>query len=99
MEKQSIARVAEVPEGSAKEFTYRGQPAILAHCDGEFHAFVNICTHEYGQCLLTGEVLTCQLHGSTFDPKTGKALSEPAPPDSHLIKIPITIQNGEIRSQ
>jgi len=96
MEKQLIAKVEEVPDGSAKEFTYKDQPAILVHVDGEFYAYVNICTHEYGQCLLTGEVLTCQLHGSTFDPTTGKALSDPAPLDSHLTKIPIAIQNGEI---
>jgi len=96
MEKQLIARVDDVPDGSAKDFTYQGQPGILVHYDGEFYAFVNVCTHEGGLCILTGDVLTCTLHSSTFDPKTGHALSEPAPLESSLKKIPITIEDDQI---
>lgn len=96
MEKMLVAKVDEVPEGSAKDFTYQNQPAILVHYEGELHAYVNICTHEYGLCILTGDVLTCTVHASTFDPKTGHALSEPAPLDSSLKRIPITIENEQI---
>lgn len=96
MEKQLIAKVDEVKDGSAKDFTYQNHPAILVHYEGELHAYVNVCTHEGGNCILQGDVLWCTWHGATFDPKTGKALSEPAPLDSALKRIPISIENEEI---
>jgi len=96
MAKELIAKTSDVPEGSYKDFTYQGQPAILVHFDGEFHAFVNICTHEGGLCVLSGGVLLCTVHASTFDPKTGHTLSEPAPLDSSLKRIPIRIENGQV---
>lgn len=55
-----------------------GTPIIVRNCDGEWHTFLNVCTHRH--CMLTHEksghqpVLTCQYHGWEFltDGRTGK---------------------------
>lgn len=93
---RQIATVRELPEGTTKAFTYRGRPAILIHDADGIRAFENICTHVGGTCELVGRDLQCCLHGARFNPKTGKALSSPAPLDSKLTPIPIYIVGGVI---
>lgn len=93
---QQIATVRELPKGTTKAFTYREHPAILIHDEDGIRAFYNICTHEGGECELIGRDLQCCLHGARFNPRTGKALSEPAPLDSKLTPIPIHIEGERI---
>ena len=55
--------------------------AIVRDDEGDLHAISDICSH--GQVsLFDGEVdgrtIECRLHGSTFDLRTGAALSLPA---------------------
>lgn len=96
MPEQLVAKKSEVSEGAWKDFQYQGQPAILVNYQGEYRAYVNVCTHEGGPCILQGDVLWCTWHGSTFDPKTGKALSDPAPLDSSLPAIKLEVKGDEI---
>ena len=55
--------------------------AVVRDENGELHAINDICTH--GQVSLSdgeveGTTIECWLHGSTFDLRTGEALSLPA---------------------
>ena len=45
--------------------------------NGKPRAFLNVCMHHGGSLKLDGDIFTCESHGSTFDARTGKALSGP----------------------
>jgi nitrite reductase/ring-hydroxylating ferredoxin subunit len=96
MPEKLVAKKSEVSEGSWKDFQFKGKPAILLNGGGDFRAYVNVCTHEGGQCIMQDGVLWCTLHGSTFDPKTGHALSGPAALDSYLTAIKLQLRGEDI---
>lgn len=76
-----IAAVDEVAPGEVKQYRVEDRPVALCNVDGEFHAFEDICTHQFAYLSegeFTGKQLKCPLHGAKFDVTTGKALSLPA---------------------
>lgn len=103
-----ICKTTEINEGDTKDFTYQGNPAILIKFKGELYAYINVCTHEAGPCILEeapgitapGEKrLHCQLHESTFKPETGERMDGPAPEGSRLDKIALKIENDTIYAE
>ena len=42
---------------------------------------------------LEGDTFTCGWHGSTFEARTGKALSGPVRPDARLIMLPTRVED------
>lgn len=100
-----IKKLSEINEGETVDFDYQGQPAILIKFNGKLFAYVNVCTHEGGPCILEeapgitkpGEKrLHCQWHDSTFNPTTGEAMTDPAPEGSRLEKIEIKIEGDTV---
>ena len=43
---------------------------------------------------LDGDIFTGEWHGSTFDARTGKAISGPVRPDARLIMLPTRVEDG-----
>ena len=87
-----IATVDEVGPGEVRQYQAEGRPVALCNVDGEFHAFEDICTHQFvhlSEGELTGQQIKCPLHGAKFDVKTGKVLSLPAvkPVPKHEVKV------------
>jgi cytochrome b6-f complex iron-sulfur subunit len=77
-----IARVSEVPPGSAFEFRddYSGERAVLVHLqEGRFVAYSVVCSHQGCPVAYRGGELLCPCHGSVFDPaRGGEAVRGPA---------------------
>jgi nitrite reductase/ring-hydroxylating ferredoxin subunit len=76
-----IAGVNEVAAGEVRQYRIEDRPVALCNVDGEFHAFEDICTHQFAYLSegeFAGRELKCPLHGAKFDVTTGKALSLPA---------------------
>ena len=76
-----IATVDEVAPGEVRQYQVENRPVALCNVNGEFHAFEDICTHQFvhlSEGELVGGELKCPLHGAKFDVTTGKALSLPA---------------------
>ncbi len=81
-----VARVEEVPPGTATVIEVGGMQLALVNVGGSFFAVDNECTHR-GGFLGEGEINTdwsewaieCPLHGSVFDVRTGEVLNLPAP--------------------
>ena len=76
-----IATVDEVAPGEVRQYQVEDRPVALCNVNGEFHAFEDICTHQFvhlSEGELAGRELKCPLHGAKFDVTTGKALSLPA---------------------
>lgn len=91
-----LIKVDDLKDRGVANFQYQGRKAILLYNGGEIKAFENICTHKGGPTTLTKGKLVCKWHGAMFEPLTGKALKPPAPSDSSLRAIPLTVQQGNI---
>ena len=80
-----VARVEDIPPGTATVARVADIEVALVNVDGTFYAIDNECTHR-GGFLGDGEINTdwsdwaieCPLHGSVFDVRTGEALNPPA---------------------
>ncbi len=87
-----IATSGEVAPGEVKQYTVEGRPVALCNVDGEFHAFEDICTHQFAHLTegeFEGQEIKCPLHGAKFDVKSGNAKSLPAvkPVPKHEVKV------------
>ena len=73
------------------------QDILLANVDGTVYAVDNQCPHEDASLYngaLKGDCVECPLHGSLFDLKTGKPLTEPA--TETICTYPVKIENNDI---
>ncbi len=76
----AVAKVSEIPPGTAKVVVVLGAPVALFNVDGTFHAVSNVCLHRggpIGEGSVDGFVVTCPLHGWEYDVRTGKNLANP----------------------
>jgi 3-phenylpropionate/trans-cinnamate dioxygenase ferredoxin subunit len=95
-----VAKVEEIPEGTARAFTVNGEMVAVVCCNGEFYAVNNICSHQYAE-MDQGDVdtddctLECPLHGSRFSLETGRPLSLPA--IVPIATYPVQIVGDEIQ--
>jgi Rieske Fe-S protein len=75
----AIARLDQVPPGSAYRTTHGDDPLILVNVGGTVTTFLAVCTHE--GCPLgwnqNQHLIRCPCHGSAFD-TAGKVVNGPA---------------------
>jgi len=97
-----VAKVEEVPPGTATVVEVGGLELALVNVDGSFFAVNNECTH-VGGSMGDGEInddwsdwaLECPLHGSVFDVRSGEVLNLPAA--TPLQTYPVDVQDGVVR--
>lgn len=98
MRRIDLAAVDEVPPGTMKlVWVDETEPVLVVNLDGEIHAMQGICSHEYFELdkgFLSGGSLTCALHLSRFDLRTGEALDPPA--EAPLARYPVVVEDGRI---
>jgi len=73
-----VAKVNEMPPGTAREFHADGKVIALFNVDGQFFAIDNTCLHRggpLGQGALEDKVVTCPWHGWQYDVTTGTLVS------------------------
>ncbi len=97
--KVAVARLDEVPVGSARSFHYptASDPAILLRLDADtLLAYSSQCTHL--QCPVVPQMdrrrLHCPCHRGYFDMETGQRLA--GPPRRPLPRITLRIENSTI---
>ena len=76
-----VARMEDLPPGRMLRVTVGGHHYLLANVDGTVYAADDLCTHEDASLAtgaLHGACVSCPLHGSRFDLRTGRPLEEPA---------------------
>jgi 3-phenylpropionate/trans-cinnamate dioxygenase ferredoxin component len=81
-----VAKVGDVPPGKMVGAVANGQKILVANIDGHFFAMRSVCNHMGGPLekgTLEGNVVTCPLHGSKWDVKTGRLVrfTRPLPPE------------------
>ena len=92
---QQIAAAGALPVGQAMEFTLpTGEPAVLAHNDSGYSAYVAICTHQGCQVQPMGSgIVGCPCHGAEFDTASqGQVVRGPAM--RPLSSIPVTVDSA-----
>jgi nitrite reductase/ring-hydroxylating ferredoxin subunit len=91
-----VGTVADVALGGATRYLVEGRPVIITQPrEGEFRAFVAICTHAGGAINgLRDERLYCGSHSSYFDVETGEALQGPA--RNPLGKVSVAVEGENL---
>jgi len=92
-----VAKVSDVPVGSAKAVTTGGVTVAVFHRPEGWFAIEGLCTHKGGP-LAEGEVealtVTCPLHGGQFDIRTGSVLG--GPPKRPAKAFPVVIEGEDV---
>ena len=76
-----MASLAEVPENGMKTVQLNGADLLLVRRDGRVYALEDRCSHEefpLSAGEVTGDQITCALHGARFDLASGTPKALPA---------------------
>jgi nitrite reductase/ring-hydroxylating ferredoxin subunit len=94
---QEAMKDADLADGSMATVDVAGTHLLLARIGGEVRAVSGTCTHEeadLGLGFLVEDRITCPLHLSSFDLRTGAVLNPPA--TQPLKTFNVKIQDGTI---
>lgn len=92
--RERLISMNDIPADGAVTVDLLGREVLVMMQNGKPRAFLNVCMHHGGPLQLDGDTFTCQWHGSTFDARTGKAVSGPVRPDARLIMLPTRVEDG-----
>jgi 3-phenylpropionate/trans-cinnamate dioxygenase ferredoxin subunit len=93
-----VAETNEVPPGTATTVDLEGQPVALFNIDGTYYAIDDTCTHRGGPLSegeVEGTIVTCPLHGATFDVTTGYVLGPPA--SDGVTRYNVEVEGNDIK--
>ena len=88
---------SNLPIGTTKKISTEIGNILLVNVEGKLYAVDDMCTHEDSSLslgCLKGELVSCTLHGSRFNVRTGEPMEEPA--TQALQRYPVRIQNNRI---
>ena len=94
---KKLCKLSEIQNGEMKNMLVDGKNILLSNINNKIFATGGQCTHEEVNLedgFIVGEDITCPLHLSKFNLKTGKALNPPA--IDELAVYNIKIQDEEI---
>ena len=77
----TVASLADVPESGLKTVQVDGSNLVLVRRDGRVYALEDRCSHEefpLSAGEVTGDQITCALHGARFDLASGTPKALPA---------------------
>jgi nitrite reductase/ring-hydroxylating ferredoxin subunit len=93
-----VAKIDDVPPGTATVVDVKGIDVALINSGGEFYAIGNECTHAGGSLgegdLVEENQIECPLHGSVFDITNGEVVNGPA--DEPVPSYDVKVENGVI---
>jgi len=78
-----VAQVGDIPPGHAARVEIDGVPVAIFNVGGDFYALDDTCSHaeaslSEGDLVEDRYVIECPLHGSSFDLRSGDAVTLPA---------------------
>jgi nitrite reductase (NADH) small subunit/3-phenylpropionate/trans-cinnamate dioxygenase ferredoxin subunit len=92
-----VARVEDVPPGTARAVKAGNRELALFNVDGEFYATQGQCLHlkgPLGDGELEGPVVTCPWHGYQYDVRTGENEFDRA---LQLETFEVVVEDGEVK--
>ncbi len=93
-----VAEVGDLRDGEMRLVEIGEERIVVARVGQEYLAFNDECTHAWGSLSdgdLDGERVTCPLHGSVFNIRSGEVVEDPA--DERVKVYPVTIEGNEVR--
>lgn len=81
MAEHKIGKISDIAEGTGKIFEIEEKSIAVFNVSGNFVGIDNHCIHRggsLGEGTLSGETVTCPLHGWQYSVTSGKCLSNPA---------------------
>lgn len=94
---QKVALLSDIPEGHVKAVEVDAEDVAICNVGGTLYAVSDICSHAHAHLSegeLEGKIISCPLHGATFDVTTGKALCPPAV--QPIAKYTVEVRDGEV---
>lgn len=92
--REALISMDDIPPEGTVTVDLLGREVLVMMLNGKPRAYLNVCMHHGGPLTLDGDTFTCEWHGSTFEARTGKALSGPVRPDARLIMLPTRVEDG-----
>lgn len=93
-----VAEVGDLRDGEMRLVEIGEERIVVARVGESYLAFNDECTHAWGSLSdgeLEGERVTCPLHGSVFNIRTGEVVEDPA--DEPIKVYPVTVEGNEVR--
>ncbi len=93
-----VAEANDIPPGTAKAVEAEGRRIALFNSGDGYYAIDGVCTHRGGPLSegeVNGTVVTCPLHGATFDITTGDVLGPPAP--EGVVSYRVQVDGNDIK--
>ena len=93
-----VAEANDIPPGTAKAVEAEGHRIALFNSGDGYYAIDGVCTHRGGPLSegeVNGTVVTCPLHGATFDITTGDVLGPPAP--EGVVSYRVQVDGNDIK--
>lgn len=93
----AVAKVGKLKPGSMMTVKAHGAEVALYNVGGQIYATDDVCSHAGGSLSegeLEGHVVTCPLHGSQFDVRTGEAVGPPA--DEPVSRYQVKVEGEDI---
>jgi nitrite reductase/ring-hydroxylating ferredoxin subunit len=92
--KEPLIPMSDIPAEGTVTADLLGREVLVTMLNGKPRAYLNVCMHHGGPLSLDGDTFTCDWHGSTFEARSGRALSGPVRSDARLIMLPTRIEDG-----
>ncbi len=92
--REQLIPLSDIPEHGTVTADLGGREVLVMLLNGKPRAYINVCMHHGGPLTLNEDTFTCEWHGSTFDARTGHALSGPVRPDARLMMLPTRVEDG-----
>ena len=92
--KEPLIPLSDIPQEGTVTADLLGREVLVTMLNGKPRAYLNVCMHHGGPMSLDGDTFTCDWHGSTFEARSGRALSGPVRSDARLIMLPTRIEDG-----
>lgn len=92
-------KISELGPGQGRLVDVKGKAIALFNIEGKFFAIDNLCTHRGGDLAdgaISGNEVTCPLHGARFDVTTGAAVGPPAQTPAGRYGVRVTGTDVEI---
>ena len=92
--REPLIGIDDIPPTGTVTVDLLGREVLVMLLNGKPRAYLNVCMHHGGPLTLEGDTFTCGWHGSTFEARSGRALSGPVRPDARLIMLPTRVEDG-----
>jgi nitrite reductase/ring-hydroxylating ferredoxin subunit len=91
--REPLIPMSDIPQEGTVTVSLYGRDVLVMLLDGKPRAYANVCLHHGGPLSLEGDTFVCEWHGSTFEARTGKAISGPVRPDARLMMLPTRVED------